>query len=665
MDEFDTKLRKRLVALAGAASSGAPTHALLGRPNRMRARSALPAGIIAMLLVVVAAAVVAGPQGTSKPSPSASPSASQSASPASSPSGTPSPAGPTFMTTPRIAALAHFTTTQFLASDSFSFDYPASWHVINTYWSLDDEPHNIGYGPVVGNGDWHLPCTAMGLPASVCDMTPVWTIPAGGVVVEFSYSLRTTTPSTGATPGVATTPGPALTHVPFHLGGGPVPDPNASHQPDATPYPNSLQLRNGLFAFLTQTPTTVVWQLLFPHHTYYPWYSPAFTVTLEAHYDAAYADEARTQVRALVESIRYPWPNPIATPTPTIAPGDALAFLMTGPMSTPRGSETATLLRDGRVLVAGGEYTLTSAEIYDPSRGTFSATGSLHVGRADHTATLLQDGRVLIAGGLCAFCAYNADLASAELYDPQTGKFTTTGSMITGRAFHTATLLPDGRVLVTGGLSDARLLASAEIYDPRTGRFTSTGSMVTQRYNQTATLLHDGRVLVAGGVSAREAVPIPCSAELYDPATGKFTPTGSMIAHRQNHTATLLSDGRVLIAGGAVDTSTGAATASAEIYDPSTGTFSATGLMNDSRYRHSAAALADGRVLVLGGFDEFGDMLASAEVYDPTTGRFSRAGAMYTTRTDFCAVALSDGRVLVVGGYIGSGYLASAEVIAP
>ncbi|MGD0247937.1 MAG: kelch repeat-containing protein, partial [Candidatus Limnocylindrales bacterium] len=124
-------------------------------------------------------------------------------------------------------------------------------------------------------------------------------------------------------------------------------------------------------------------------------------------------------------------------------------------------------------------------------------------------------------------------------------------------------------------------------------------------------------------------------------------------------------DGRVLMAGGGVDTVNGESAASAEIYDPTTGTFSPTGSMSDARDRYSAVALADGRVLVLGGFDEFGRLLASAELYDPNTGRFSPAGAMSTIRSDFCAVLLSDGRVLVVGGYTGTWFLASAEVATP
>ncbi|MGD0248154.1 MAG: hypothetical protein ABSB75_03790, partial [Candidatus Limnocylindrales bacterium] len=356
MDEFDRKLRKRLVALAEAAAAAAPAHAIPGRPRDIRSRSALPAGLVAMLLVIVVAAVVIGPQLTSKPSPSPSPS------------GSPASASPSVTATPPPGALAHFTTSQFASADAFSFDYPASWHVINAYWQLDDEPHNIGYGPVVGNGDWHLPCTASGLPSDVCDMTPVWTIPADGVVVEFSHPLRTSTAPSAASPRPSSTTGPAATPGPFHP---PIPNPSASQQPDATPFPNSVQLPNGLYAIVSETPTTVVWQLLFPHHTNDSWYSPAFTVTLEAHYDPSYGDQARAQVRALVESIRYPWPNPVATPTPTIAPGNALRFDPTGSMSTPRGSETATVLRDGRVLVAGGEYTLTSAEIYDPTTAAF------------------------------------------------------------------------------------------------------------------------------------------------------------------------------------------------------------------------------------------------------------------------------------------------------
>lgn len=199
--------------------------------------------------------------------------------------------------------------------------------------------------------------------------------------------------------------------------------------------------------------------------------------------------------------------------------------------------------------------------------------------RDDPTATPLPDGFVLIAGGsLVAAGSGWKPTASAELYNPKTGRFSPTGSMNAPRVNHTATLLPDGRVLIVGGDGPSGPRASAELYDPVTGKFTATASMTTVRVGHTATLLPDGHVMVAGGDGALEdslAANILASAELYDPVTGTFSPAGSMATGRQFQTSTLLPDGRVLIAGGADGTTspgrgmvTAVAPASAELYEP-------------------------------------------------------------------------------------------------
>jgi large repetitive protein len=333
-----------------------------------------------------------------------------------------------------------------------------------------------------------------------------------------------------------------------------------------------------------------------------------------------------------------------------------VAYAQAEVATSPRFEHTATLLDDGRVLVAGGITAydgppLSIAELYDPTAGAWAPTGSMTTGRILATATRLTDGTVLVTGG--GGDGYVA-LASAERYDPVTGMFTPTGPLSTARIRHTATLLDDGCVLVVGGggsENDALPLASAEIYDPMTGTFTPTGSMTTPRGFHTATRLADGRVLISGGFSGPYMSPFLASAEVWDPVTGTFTPTGSMAVPRSWATATLLADGSVLIVGGG---NTEATYAAAERYDPTTGTFGSVGTPVVPGGWQTATLLDDGRVLVAGGYgQDDGDSpapLRSAELYDPMTGDFTRTGAMATPHMMHTATLLPDGRVLIVGG---------------
>jgi hypothetical protein len=338
------------------------------------------------------------------------------------------------------------------------------------------------------------------------------------------------------------------------------------------------------------------------------------------------------------------------------------AFVATGPMTTPRQGATATLLADGRVLVAGGsadgKTALGSAELYDPTLGTFTLTGSMAAPRTNATAVLLPDGRVLVAGGYGS--AGVATLATAELYDPRTGTFTPTGSLATARALGTMTLLGDGRVLMAGGGNDRDRfeLKTTELFDPKSGTFAPTGALLTGREGAAAALLPDGQVLVAGGAISVDSNTgtFTSSAELYDPANGTFAATGSMATALEGRAATLVIDGRILLAGGRGLGNLIEGSAAAELYDPTTGMFIRTGSMGTPMAGPAAIGLADGRILVVG-------ELGAAALYDSLRGTFSPAGAMITPRYGAMTTILGNGQVLIAGGTFGGQHpVQSAEL---
>jgi hypothetical protein len=330
-------------------------------------------------------------------------------------------------------------------------------------------------------------------------------------------------------------------------------------------------------------------------------------------------------------------------------------------MTVGRVLHTATLLLDGRVLIVGGNTggnvggaAAASAEIYDPATCAFVKTGSPVI---DGTASLLPDGRVLIVGDI-----------TAEIYDPKTGLFAASGAMDHERSGHTATTLLDGRILIAGGVDQADgPVGVAEIYNPKTGLFSPTGSMVHPRFGHAANLLEDGRVLIVGGQTSGGLGDVaPTSAEIYDPATGKFTETGSMATQRWGgHTTTLLTDGRVLVLGGNTSGVQERPTASAEIYDPKTGKFTSAGSMSETRDGLTATRLKDGRVLVVGGaFLPSGR--TTEDLYDPVAGSFTSAGPASVERSGQSATLLSDGSVLIAGGSgIDASALTYAEIYRP
>jgi hypothetical protein len=369
-------------------------------------------------------------------------------------------------------------------------------------------------------------------------------------------------------------------------------------------------------------------------------------------------------------------------PTLEASAQTAGTFIPTGNMTVPRSGHTATLLMDSKVLITGGivpglggGQVLSSAELYAPATRGFTATGNMTTARrAGHTATLLPDGRVLIAGG---YGAGSSVFASAELYDPSTGVFTPTGDMIEPRGGHSAILLATGKVLIVGGYGTYPNVADAELYDPDTGTFVLTGSYAAPGgcdFCAPSVLLGDGRVLFPSQAYAPQ---------LYDPATGTFSTTGHMSGECNSGLSTgcdsaaiLLTNGKVLFAGGESDSGR---SAYAELYDPATGRFAATGSMTSRRVWHSLTLLRDATVLAAGGETDscsgyscfFAGSVSSAELYDPSTGAWTQTGAMAAAREDHTTTLLNDGTVLVAGGlaYGGIGIFyggtATAELYVP
>jgi WD40 repeat protein len=314
-------------------------------------------------------------------------------------------------------------------------------------------------------------------------------------------------------------------------------------------------------------------------------------------------------------------------------------------------------------LVVGGygnSGALISTGLYDPSPSAtanpWTADATLHDPRGDHTSVTLNDGRVLVTGGTDS--AYNL-VASTEIYDPSptppaTPTWILSGNLNYPRSYNAISLLADGRVLVAGGDTATGTTSTAEIFDPTVstngiaGTWTPTALMAYARNSATATLLLNGKVLVAGGYDANAALVLPC--ELYDTTTHKWTITGSLNNGRFYHSATLLTSGKVLLVGGGADNT--AFLATAELYDPATETWTLTGPLASSRFNHTATLLTVstgsdyGKVLVVGGLDNAGVALMSTELYDPVavvngvTGSWTTTSSLVDARDNFTSTLI-------------------------
>ena len=335
-----------------------------------------------------------------------------------------------------------------------------------------------------------------------------------------------------------------------------------------------------------------------------------------------------------------------------LLPGQSVGSLAaTGNMTVPRELHSATLLRNGKVLIAGGrtriplgERTLASAELYDPATGRFTPTGLMNWPRRSHSATLLPDGKVLIVGGYASGASpfIPRRLDSAELYDPVTETFTPTGGMRNAHVCHSATLLGNGKVLIAGDSQDViGHSAIAELYDASSGTFAAAAAHADPPGDSPlcpwSALLPDGRVLIASGCS---------SAELYDPAADAFTPTGRPSLCTENtSTAVVLANGKVLAAGS--ERFEGGPDNRVQLYDPESGAFSDAGVLITVRSFLTATALPDGTALIAGSHGE----RATAELYDAFSGSFQLVGSLVSANRDLStATLLADGSVLIAGG---------------
>lgn len=351
--------------------------------------------------------------------------------------------------------------------------------------------------------------------------------------------------------------------------------------------------------------------------------------------------------------------GPVASgASPKLVVGDG-TWVRTDPLSKPIWASASVTLHDGRIMILGGATAESSfnavatTTIFDPATGHWTAATDMLQPRAYAVAVTLADGSVLVAGG----SRDGQPLDTAERYYPANGTWVAAGRLNIPRTQGALTLLTDGRALATGGGIEAgpdwNATASAEIFDPARGRWSLVAPMAVARARHTATLLPDGEVLVAGGATTYhgEAGLVTARAEIYNPGTNAWRPAASMSKPRYTDAATLLNNGRVLVAGGWYATSNSDPSHNtAEIYDPATNAWAATAPMTSARADYSLVLLADGRVLAAGGVNPAYTVQASSEIYDPATGAWTATGDMTVGTMWSAAGLLPDGRVLMAGG---------------
>lgn len=344
-----------------------------------------------------------------------------------------------------------------------------------------------------------------------------------------------------------------------------------------------------------------------------------------------------------------------------------------GTLSAPRANHTLNVLPDGRVLAAGGEdasNTVGVTELFRPVERDWIKAADMKQRRSHHTATLLPNGNVLVAGGFTALNQSTGTSRHAEIFYPETATWVVTAPMASSRAYHSTVLLPDGNPAVFGGFQNGTYLSSMEVFFSTAHKWLpgppiGGGGVGEERAQFTATMLHDGRILVTGGVNAVGGVLN--TTRIFDPTAWSWAAGPAMFRRRHSHTANLLRDGRVLVAGG----SDGNQEISlAEVFDPATNLWTQTTAApisgNDlsiPRLGHTATLLPDGKLMMVGGFTTLGGPILEGEGFDVDSSTFQNQGPTGEARGDHATVLLRDGFLLTAGGFNGLSYSGRAEIL--